>query len=275
MVFLENKIIYADYGFHTEYFNGYQHQPGEKFRFAYIGTCIPAKGIHILLNAMQYIPDEDIELKIYAQLNEYFKVYNEKLQNQIEQDPRIKSFGRYDNEKIAEILSEVDAIITPSEWPENSPLVIHEAFEAQIPVITADVGGMKELVKDGEWGLLFEQGNAQDLAEKMKMLKNSPELYQKLQEHLPAVKTIEEDAAFIFKQYCALLKKYNKQKISQAIQEREITTDAKPTRLMCINSMACNLSCRMCQVHCRPDIAKKEHAFTNLLPWDTFKQTSR
>ena len=50
----------------------------------------------------------------------------------------------------------VDAIVVPSVWVENSPLVIHEAQQARVPVITADAGGMAEYVRHEVNGLLFE-----------------------------------------------------------------------------------------------------------------------
>ncbi len=45
-----------------------------------------------------------------------------------------------------EVFNKIDAIVVPSIWLENSPLVIHEALQAGVLVITADVGGMAEYV---------------------------------------------------------------------------------------------------------------------------------
>ena len=41
----------------------------------------------------------------------------------------------------ADVFNHCDAIVVPSIWAENSPLVIHEALQARVPVITADYGG--------------------------------------------------------------------------------------------------------------------------------------
>ena len=47
----------------------------------------------------------------------------------------------------AEVFNQVDAIVVPSIWLENSPLVIHEALEAKVLVITAAAGGMQEYIQ--------------------------------------------------------------------------------------------------------------------------------
>jgi glycosyltransferase involved in cell wall biosynthesis len=56
------------------------------------------------------------------------------------------------------------ALVLPSICYENFPLTIVEAFAAGLPVIASRIGALAELVEDGETGLLFEPGNAQDLA---------------------------------------------------------------------------------------------------------------
>lgn len=81
---------------------------------------------------------------------------------------RIEWMGSYDNKNIVtDVFNKVDAIVVPSIWGENSPLVIHEAQQLRIPVITADYGGMAEYVRDG---LLFKHRDASSLSEKMQIL---------------------------------------------------------------------------------------------------------
>ena len=64
--------------------------------------------------------------------------------------------GEYRNPEIVpEVFNRCDAIVVPSIWAENSPLVIHEALQARMPVITADYGGMAEYVHHERNGLLF------------------------------------------------------------------------------------------------------------------------
>jgi len=57
---------------------------------------------------------------------------------------------------------------------ENSPLVIHEAQQCKIPVITANAGGMKEFVEDKVNGLLFQHRDTKSLKEQMEFAINNP-----------------------------------------------------------------------------------------------------
>ena len=65
---------------------------------------------------------------------------------------------------IPETLVSFDLLVVPSIWEENSPLVIREAFAAGVPVVASRIGGIPEMVADGVGGLLFEPGDADDLA---------------------------------------------------------------------------------------------------------------
>ena len=63
--------------------------------------------------------------------------------------------------------------ILPSEWYENNPMSVLEAFALGKPVIGSRIGGIPELVKDNKTGLTFEPGNAEDLYSKMEYLINN------------------------------------------------------------------------------------------------------
>jgi glycosyltransferase involved in cell wall biosynthesis len=58
-------------------------------------------------------------------------------------------------------------LLFPSEWYENFPVTIAEAFACGVPVICSRLGAMQEIVEDGRTGLHFVPGNAADLAEKL------------------------------------------------------------------------------------------------------------
>jgi glycosyltransferase involved in cell wall biosynthesis len=88
----------------------------------------------------------------------------------------IEFLGEYNNENIAKsVFADIDCLVVPSIWTENSPLVIHEAQQSKIPIITADVGGMKEFVEDNVNGLLFRHRNVNSLKDKMEFAATHPE----------------------------------------------------------------------------------------------------
>ena len=94
---------------------------------------------------------------------------------------RITWEGEYPNHEIVtRVFNKVDAIVVPSIWLENSPLVIHEAQQARVPVITAEAGGMAELVQHEVNGLLYEHRNPAALAIQMARLADDPQLAVRL-----------------------------------------------------------------------------------------------
>ena len=77
----------------------------------------------------------------------------------------VQFFGPYGNKCVGKLMGTVDAVIVPSIWWENSPLVIQEALAHGCPVICSDIGGMKEKVRPGLDGFHFQAGSAFALAE--------------------------------------------------------------------------------------------------------------
>jgi glycosyltransferase involved in cell wall biosynthesis len=159
------KIIYLDYGFPLHYLSPVTPKIKKNFTFGYIGTHIPAKGIDLLINAFSKIT-ESATLKVWGRENgQSTKILKSMAKNCTN---KVQFMGEYVNTNLAkEVFANVDCIVVPSIWGENSPLVIHEAQACKIPVITANFGGMAEYVQHLENGLLFEHRNADDLAEKM------------------------------------------------------------------------------------------------------------
>jgi glycosyltransferase involved in cell wall biosynthesis len=198
----EHKITYLDYGFNTELFDGFLKIDSDMIRFGFLGRIIPVKGIHILMDAFNGMTGEDAELNIYGAA----PVSAGYLKNRVK-NPRIHFRGPYDNQDVAKVLSNIDALVVPSIWYENSPLVIHEAFLAKIPVIATNLGGMAEYVKHGKNGLLFELGNVDDLRVKMTMLARDPELLREISDGENEVRTIQEDAESMVSIYENLVQK--------------------------------------------------------------------
>ena len=90
-------------------------------------------------------------------------------------DDRISFPGPYDQDQLAQVLADADVLVVPSTWYENTPFVILEAFEAGVPVVASDLGGMSELVDPGQNGYLFEAGNATSLATVLRDLRDHPD----------------------------------------------------------------------------------------------------
>ncbi len=168
----EQKIRYLDYGFVRERSEGRNRIKNEIFTFGYIGTHIPAKGIQHLLQAFGEL-SENCQLRIWGRprpqntssLMSIVSTLAESVQK------RIHWLPEYRNEHLVnDVFNHVDCIVVPSIWVENSPLVIHEAQQARVPVITANVGGMAEYVHHEINGLLFKHRDYRSLAHEMQRL---------------------------------------------------------------------------------------------------------
>ncbi|MDE3190109.1 MAG: glycosyltransferase family 4 protein [Acidobacteriota bacterium] len=77
--------------------------------------------------------------------------------------PRVRFLGAQPRERVLELFRAADASILSSSW-ENFPHTVVEALAAGTPVIATDVGGVGEVVADGENGLLVPSGDADALA---------------------------------------------------------------------------------------------------------------
>jgi glycosyltransferase involved in cell wall biosynthesis len=102
--------------------------------------------------------------------------------------------GAFPNEQAADVYSRFDLLVVPSLWPENSPLVIHEAFMASVPVVAARIGGIPELIHDGVDGVLYDAHSASSLADALRGLILRPDRIADMASRAPHVKSIEEDA---------------------------------------------------------------------------------
>jgi len=180
----KSKSIYLDYGFDRSRMTARKREDNEAFTFGYIGTHIPAKGIHHLIQAFGQL-EGNAKLRIWGrdrgQDSSSLRTIAKSLPK--EKQISIEWMPEYKNQNIVtDVFNKTDAIVTPSVWVENSPLVIHEAQQVKVPVITADAGGMGEYVKHNVNGLLYEHRNINDLAKQMQTLLNDPSLAQRLGE---------------------------------------------------------------------------------------------
>lgn len=78
-------------------------------------------------------------------------------------EAKIEFLGQLQGAALTKAIAGARAVIIPSIWYENMPLALLEALALGRPVIAANIGGLPEVVKEGDCGWLFEAGNASDL----------------------------------------------------------------------------------------------------------------
>ncbi len=169
------KIEYLDYGFDHERLGNRNRVEGEPFVFGYIGRHHPSKGIHDLIDAFCGL-DGDSLLRIWGRAQGQLTDSLKRRVAEISEMPgRIEWLPEYNNEEIvSNVFNRCDCIVVPSIWDENSPLVIHEAQQCSVPVITANHGGMGEYVVDGKNGLTFKHRDTLGLRDAMQSALEDP-----------------------------------------------------------------------------------------------------
>ena len=142
---------------------------------AFLGTLVPIKGAHVLLEAWGKLPEElgsRGELTLFGP-SDHAPAYVADLGEQAEA-VGAELGGVLDRRGVAEVLAKADVLVVPSIWYENRPLIVLEALAMSTPVIVSEPGGMAELVEDGVTGWRFPMGDSGALAERLGYVLEDP-----------------------------------------------------------------------------------------------------
>jgi glycosyltransferase involved in cell wall biosynthesis len=140
----------------------------------FFGRLSREKGIITLLDAVK---DLKCTLKLIGEgpqreeLED--KVSTEKISNVI-------FLGYKQSQELFDEIKKSMIVILPSEWYENNPISVLEAFALGKPVIGARIGGIPELIEDYKTGLTFEPGNYSDLRKKISYFLNHSDAVLKM-----------------------------------------------------------------------------------------------
>lgn len=158
-------------------------------RFGYFGQLNIYKGALVLLKAAALLQERGVSnftVSIHgANLEHQPQDFQDEFELALEQvRDRVMLRGSYRQQDMESLMLEVDWVVMPSIWWENSPVVIQEAFFHGRPVITSDIGGMAEKV-EGHGGLTFSVRNPSGLAALMERCIGNDALHQGLRESMP------------------------------------------------------------------------------------------
>ncbi|MET1412237.1 glycosyltransferase family 4 protein [Roseibium sp. HPY-6] len=161
-------------------------------RFAFFGQMTPYKGVDVLLDAVQRIPEtvwgDDTSVTIFGgNLERQPEAFRHKIADLIERTgDRVRFAGAYQNKDMPSLMRQVDWVLMPSVWWENSPVIIQEAFFHGRPLICSGIGGMAEKVRDGVDGLHFLASSPEDLADRMTEALENRNLWNTLRSNIEA-----------------------------------------------------------------------------------------
>lgn len=189
-----DRITVAGYGVDSAPFAQLERPASGRLRLGFLGSLMVSKAPHVLLEAIGRLPRGAVSVDLFGAYSAYHgdDSYWQQLEPLLKQDG-VQAHGAIAHDRVAHALSSVDVLVVPSIWPENSPLVIQEAFLAGVPVVASRIGGIPEAVDDGRNGLLFRAGDADDLSRTLMRLVREPGLLEALRAGICRVRTIEED----------------------------------------------------------------------------------
>jgi glycosyltransferase involved in cell wall biosynthesis len=183
-------------------------RPGDSvLRVGFIGTFRRSKGLHVLLAAMGRLPQDKVRLDVYGAIGR-LPEYDQMVRGLAQGLENVFFRGTFPNEKLPDVFAGFDVLVIPSLWYENSPLVLLSAFALKTPVVASKVGSLADLVEHGKNGLLFEMGNAEDLANQLRKLAVEPELVNRLRAGIPEVRMIDENIDELLDVYARLARDY-------------------------------------------------------------------
>lgn len=138
--------------------------------FIYYGRLVSIKGISTLFEAMKHVTASHLYVAGRGEFEEPLREHAR--ENRIS---NITFLGHLATQDLIPLIQHAAFTVVPSECYENCPMTILESFACGTPVIGANIGGIPELIKNDRNGLLFESGNAQQLAEKIQFLLDNPQ----------------------------------------------------------------------------------------------------
>ncbi|ODS37367.1 hypothetical protein BEH94_07780 [Candidatus Altiarchaeales archaeon WOR_SM1_SCG] len=170
--FKGSKKIVIPLGIELDKFNNLSDngKAAENFNILYVGGLSKIKGVHILIEVFKKIFQVNVKLHIVGGGD-----YASTLKGLAKNDNRIIFYGKLPNQEVQRFYKESDVVVVPSICYENSPTVIYESFRAGTPVISSNIGGIPELIKDNHNGFLFEAGNIIRLREILENIIENPE----------------------------------------------------------------------------------------------------
>ncbi|RME35316.1 MAG: glycosyltransferase family 4 protein, partial [Thermoflexia bacterium] len=152
-----------------------RHTDPNTFRVAYAGRFVPEKGLDVLLQAVALLGPE-VELWLIGDGPQ--RAALQELARDLGIGERVRWIPPVLPEQMPELLAQVDVVVLPSRttpvWKEQFGRILVEAMACGVPVVGSDSGAIPEVV--GEAGLIFPEGDAEALAERLEQLRRSSDL---------------------------------------------------------------------------------------------------
>jgi glycosyltransferase involved in cell wall biosynthesis len=145
---------------------------------AFTGRLVPHKGVDVIVRALPKLP-ADVRLLVVGRGPRLPELHA--LARRLGVDDRIRFCPDVSDAELPQYLRAADLFVFPSQNRlEGFGLVVAEALAAGLPVVIADMPGVREVIEPGKEGLLVEPFIQQDLVEKLTLLLDDPALRRRM-----------------------------------------------------------------------------------------------
>lgn len=183
----------------------------ERNSILYIGWLHPRKGLHILIQAMPYVLKKIPEAKLYilGGVGKYDKEFEQSILKFISRHnlkDNVFLLGKRPFHEVRSYLQRVNILVIPEQWETIAPNSLTEGMVFGKAVVAGSIGGVLDIIKDGENGLLATYNEPRDYANKIIMLLQDEALSKRL-----AKKAMETGLSLFSEEkvYNELLKAYH------------------------------------------------------------------
>lgn len=130
-------------------------------RVGYLGTVMPSKGLHVLLDAMAGLPRGMAELHVHGNVVPYHgdESYANRCFARLQPGSAVHYHGPYGLGELPDLLAGIDVLAAPALWHEAFGLTVREALAAGRPVLVSAIGGLQDAVADGRAGRVLPPGD--------------------------------------------------------------------------------------------------------------------
>jgi glycosyltransferase involved in cell wall biosynthesis len=174
--------------------------------FGIFAAISPERGLSCALTAAQLLSEQgtDAAMRIHALAQPEPGDFTDQFMASVAQAASVASYaGPCRRDELPALMARVDWVLVPTL---SAPAIVLEAFHSGRPVIVPDTDAMREMVHDGINGLMFQRGDAGDLARTLRRAANEDALWQRLSAAIPPVPSLAEVVDRHLALYNALLR---------------------------------------------------------------------
>lgn len=180
--------VVVNNGIDAEYFSPRPVKPELRAKFApngecvlmFVGRLVRWKGAQYLIEALPLLNEKGLKARAVIAGEGTYRPELEALAARIKVAEQVLFLGNVPNQALPDYYAAADIIVGTSFANETFGIALCEAAACERPIVASEFGGFKEVVRDGETGLLYRPQDAADLAEKLEILLRDPALREKM-----------------------------------------------------------------------------------------------